>query len=134
MPTISLMATVSPFIDSMVEVEKELSERYGPFSLFALFQRDNGRRKYDVVIAASWFPVQWSLADMERVIAPIQAHLPKKGSSEFSHLAPVQPYEEGVLEIHRLVQTVHDPVEFWNRPFFDKDIRHAVIITSQPID
>ena len=133
MTIISLMATVSPFIDSMVEVERELSQKFGPFALFALFQRDNGRRKYDVVVSASWLPEAWSLEDMQRVASPVTARLPQTGRTEFSHISIVQPFEEGVQEIHRLVQTVHEPVEFWSRPFFDKDLRHAVIITSQAI-
>lgn len=44
------------WLNKFVLMERELSERYGEFNLFALFQRKNSPNRWDLLVAADWLP------------------------------------------------------------------------------
>jgi len=45
---------MSKIVDSLEEMERKLSRENGPFTLFALFERQDIPTQWDLVIAAPW--------------------------------------------------------------------------------
>ena len=120
-------------IKKYIAVEKELSETYGPFKLFALFLTENALYNWDLVVAADWLDRR-SMEDLKLIIDKLREHLDKK---EMLDIAKVVILEKKNAELDAIAETVnieHGRVEMKNPVFFDLSIRHAIFITSQRTD
>ena len=60
-------------VDALKEIEFELSREKGPFTLFAVFEREDIPNRFDLVVAAPWIE-----QDNERALRLLAAEIKKR--------------------------------------------------------
>ena len=116
-------------IDKLRQLETEISQKKGDFSLFALFLREDAQNKWDLVASAPWF---WS--DKKKTLDYLSKKLRSRlTSDEFLTLSRIVLIEESDPTLHALQQAFqvhHTPIEVQGCNLFGLQIQHAYIITS----
>jgi hypothetical protein len=124
---------MNELVDEMLQVVRELADEKGKFRLFALFLREEGVGKWDVVASAPWIDVdRWHA--IEVIVASMKKHVAPERMLMLSRVAPVQEDAPAVVAINRAIRTQHSAVEFVNSTFFDMPMRHAYILVSDPME
>jgi hypothetical protein len=65
---------MNPLLEKMLLVERELTTRFGSFTLFALIQRAEGLGLWDVVAVADWFGTDKKAA-LDKFLAVLKQRL-----------------------------------------------------------
>lgn len=122
-------------IDTLREIERALSRDKGPFTLFALFLRDEALEKWDLVVSAPWIEKdKWSAL---RLLADrLQESLSASDLLSISRIVPLDPSDPGVEAITRTVRVERSTVEVKDSVFFGQQIRQGHIFASkrQPME
>lgn len=120
---------MSTLPDSLLAVEKELAKENGPFSLFALFLREDAPNKWDLVVSAPWTERDKGAA--LRVISDkMTSLLDPTDLLAISRIALVEPDNPAVETINRAFKVEHGSVEVKDSSFFGMAIKHAHIFAS----
>ncbi len=119
-------------IEKLGDVEKKISEEKGPFSLFALFLREEAPDKWDLVVSAPWFH-SGDRKSLDYLNGVIQSSLKPQELIMLSRIVIVEPADRAVSAINRGVKIEHGDVEVKDSNFFGLPIKHAYIITSQRV-
>lgn len=120
------------FINKFVELERRIKKQKGEFTLFALFMRDNGLNKWDVVVAAPW--IDWDRkAALDYISQQIQLSLTRDEVLQISRIALIDETNPTLDEIQRTLQPKHGVVEITNSDLFGLEIKRAFIITAQKL-
>lgn len=115
---------------ALKEIEREAAEEKGPFTLFALFQREDARDLWDVVVAAPWVDedvpgaIRYLARKMTKALSPDRM-------TRFSRIAPIEEKNPGLDAIKKTLQVEHGLVEVQNASFFGLPIRQAYFITTK---
>ena len=120
-------------VEKLAAVEKRVSEEKGPFSLYALFLREDAPDKWDLVVSAPWFH-SGDKKTLDYLTGQIQSSLKPHELIMLSRVVVVEPTDRAVSAIHRAVNIEHGDVEVKDSSFFGLPIKHAYIITSQKVD
>ena len=122
-------------IDALLDVERALSSEKGPFTLFALFLREEALEKWDLVVSAPW--IEKDKRSALRLLADrLQESLSASDVLSISRIVLLDPSDAGVELINRTVRVEDSTVEVKNSTFFGQQIRHAHIFASkrQPME
>ena len=122
-------------IDALLVVERALSSEKGPFTLFALFLREEALEKWDLVVSAPW--IEKDKRSALRLLADrLQESLSASDVLSISRIVLLDPSDAGVELINRTVRVEDSTVEVKNSTFFGQQIRHAHIFASkrQPME
>jgi len=116
--------------EKLLNLERQVTAEKGPFSLFALFLREDAQDKWDLVVSAGWLEKNKEeglsyLADSLRSI------LPSDDLVSLSKIVVVDQDDPALAAVHRALKAEHSVVEVKNCTFFGLEIKHAFIITSQ---
>lgn len=118
------------FIDKLRSLEAEISRQKGPFSLFALFLREEAQNKWDLVASASWF---WS--DKKKTLDYLAKKLRSRLTSDelltLSRIVLIEEADPMLQALHQALQVEHTPTEVADCNLFGLQIKHAYIITSK---
>jgi len=119
--------------EKLRELENRVAQEKGPFSLFALFLREGSPDRWDLVVSAEWLEknkeeefnslvksVRWSLGADELVL--------------LSRMVVVDHDDPALEAVHRALKAEHSLIELKDCNFFELEIKHAYIITSQKLD
>lgn len=120
---------MNPFAQKFVPIAKALARKWGELTLFALFKREDSIGNWDVVVAAPWIEKEPNRG-IGKIADEIAERLPVPDRENLSAVFTVEPDGEKVAEVHRAVAGKKGIVEFYNRPFFDMDMREAWILVS----
>ena len=116
--------TIRKFID----LENQLSKEKGKFVLFALFEREEAKNKWDVVISASWLGDDFRRWD--DLVERIRRRLEPSELSKLSRVVILEPYDGVVESVTSSFQVEHKNVEVRDYDFHGIPVEHAHIITS----
>ena len=117
-------------IDKYIEIEKELSKRYGPFNLFALFLREDSAGKWDILVASDW--IEQNKRESMRLIAGfLQEHLDKDELINISRIVLIEDSNPALSAFQSEMNIERGNIEVKNRNLFGLPIKHAYIITSR---
>lgn len=122
-------------IDALLDVERALSREKGPFTLFALFLREEALEKWDLVVSAPW--IEKDKRSALRLLADrLQESLSASDVLSISRIVLLDPSDAGVELINRTVRVEDSTVEVKDSTFFGQQIRHAHIFASkrQPME
>ena len=120
-------------VEKLAAVEKRVSEEKGPFSLYALFLREDAPDKWDLVVSAPWFHTG-DKKTLDYLTGQIQSSLKPHERIMLSRVVVVEPTDRALSAIHRAVNIEHGDAEVKDSSFFGLPIKHAYIITSQKVD
>ena len=117
-------------IDKYIAIEKELSEEYGPFNLFALFLREDSADKWDILVASNWLR-QNKQKSISLIAKKLQEKLDKEELINISRIALIEDNNPALDAFQRTINIEHGNAEVKDRNFFGLQIKHAYIITSR---
>lgn len=120
---------MNQLIEKFSELEKELSEEKGEFSLFALFGREDALNKWDVVLSA-----EWTGKNKNELLKYIVSKLQQKFTTEemlmLSRVVILEPTNAVVENVNKTIKVKHGNAEFDNCEFNGILVKHAHILTS----
>ena len=116
--------------EKLRELERTLSEEKGPFSLFALFLREDAPDVWDLVVAAKWIEEDRpaALADISR---RVRDSLGADEITKIARVVVVDRTDPALKAIASAISTEHCIAEVANSTFFGLAIRHSFIITAE---
>ncbi len=120
------------FINKFIELERRIKKQKGEFTLFALFMRDNGLNKWDVVVAAPWIDSDRKTA-LDYISQQLQLSLTRDEVLQISRIALIDETNPTLDEIQRTLQPKHGVIEIMNSDLFGLEIKRAFIITAQKL-
>lgn len=121
---------MNKFLDKLVKLEKTISEEKGAFDLFAVFLREDGFDKWDLVASALWIEKDYNKAQ-HYVTRKLQSTLTTDELLKISKVVLIDEFDERVRSIQRVVRTEHNPVELRENNFFGLKIDLVYVITSK---
>jgi hypothetical protein len=121
------------FVESVLKIERSLSKERGPFSLFALFLREDAPDKWDLVISAPWVESNKEAA-LRVVTAKARKLLVPPDILSLSRIVIVDPKSAAVEAINRAFHVEHSRLEVRDSNFFGLSIKHAYIFSSTRVE
>ena len=123
---------MNPLDISLIEkcrrVEREMSQAWGGFALFGLFERDETAGKWDILVFAPWLTTD--LAGTQRVVDALVPHVSKAEWLRIAGVVPLQPSSGYVQWVAQRFPAEHALQEVFNTTFDGVPINHAYIITA----
>jgi len=121
---------VKQIAEKLKNLERQMADEKGPFSLFGLFLREDAPDKWDLVVSAPWIDdnKEESLA---YIAESLRASLAAEELLNLSRIVLVEQNNPGLEAVQRAMHVQHGVVEIKDCNFFDLEIKSAFIITSQ---
>jgi len=116
--------------EKLKNLERKIATAKGPFSLFALFLRENGQDKWDLVASAPWLEKD-KKEGMSYLADELRSTLQPDELLSLSRIVLAESDDPGLEAVQRAVKAEHGLVEVTNCNFFSLEIKRAFIITSQ---
>lgn len=118
------------FVDKLKRIEGQLAQEHGPFTLFALFLREDAPGKWDLVIAAPWIEKNKQSA-LKTVAQTLQKSLKQYELLNLSRIVIIDQSNPALDALHRAIHVEHGDTEIKDSTFFGLQIKHAYLITSR---
>ena len=115
--------------DGVLRVERDLAKEKGPFSLLALFLREDAPNKWDLVVSAPWTERDKEAA-LRMISDKVAKVLEPPEVLAISRIVLVEPTSPAVEAINRAFPVEHSVVEVKDSTFFGLEIKHAHIFAS----
>src|SRR5262249_29186385 len=122
----------------MIDVKKfqrsmrEIAAKKGPFTLFALFLRENAVIGCDLVVSSSWLEGA-SLKRLTEFTNALKAIVGAKQLLKLAQVVPIDRDDPALKAVLSKVQIDDGLVEVHQVVFFDQPIRHAIFLTAKRI-
>lgn len=123
------LALMNNLQKKIVQLESEISQEKGDFTLFALFIREDTLEKWDLVLAAPWIESDRREA-FSYIMDKIESALQLEDRRSISGVVLTQPSNPALEDLWQSIETEQLPIELYNRSFFGMDMRRAYIITA----
>lgn len=117
-------------VEQFAKIEQFFSREKGPFSLFALFLREEAQDKWDLVIAADWAEANRREA-LSKLASKLQKEFTPDELTQLSRVVIVDQDNPALIAINQTIRIEHGVIEARNVNFFGLQIKLAYIITSQ---
>ena len=111
-------------------IEREITQEKGPFTLFALIQRQGAWDDWDVVVAAPWVRKDL-MKTLDYLVEKIRKVLCKEELLKVSKIVPLDPSWDFVKEINEEYRE-YGEVGLRNIDINGIEIKRAHILTSTP--
>jgi hypothetical protein len=116
-------------IDPIKEIAKEITEEYGRLNLFALYEREDLKDKWDVLISVS-IPKEKKNELINKVITKFRIKLQPSDLIKISRFVFLEPNYTLVQNINLFTQTENSDIEIRNSTINNVRIGHAIVISS----
>lgn len=117
-------------VEKIIEVEKKISQENGKFNLFALFEREDIKDKWDVLISKN-ISVNKKNELISKIHKEFIKSFPKEVIFKFSRFVYLEPTSPIVQNINMMIHTEHTNTEITDSTINNFRIKHAYVITSQ---
>jgi len=115
-------------VNKFITLEKQLAREKGKFVLFALFEREESKNRWDVVASAPWLSEdhkKWN-----DLTYRISSRLDSYELNRLSRIVVLDPSDEVVMSMNKNFRVEHKNVEIRDFEVYGILIYHAHIITS----
>ncbi|MFZ2445422.1 MAG: hypothetical protein WAW37_03620 [Syntrophobacteraceae bacterium] len=116
-------------VEKLINLERRMAEEKGPFTLFALFLREEAPNVWDLVVAADW--ITEKPAALTYVADKVSKTLSPDEIVKLSRIVILDQDNPGMDDALAAIEIEHGKAEIRNSNFFGLDIKHAYIITSR---
>ena len=120
---------MSKVAEKLRDIEVELSAEKGPFTLFALIEREDALGKWDVVVSANWIATNGKSV-IQAIASKIKAKFRKEEQIMLSRILILAPSDSFVQNLN-LIGVEHGTLRLTNNSFNGVSIKEAFLITSQ---
>jgi hypothetical protein len=111
---------------------REIAEKKGPFTLFALFRRADAPEGWDLVVSSRWLE-NGRLKQLNEFADALKAILGEKQLREFSLIVPIKRDDPALEAILSAIEVDDDVVEVRESVFFDLDIKKAIFLRAKRV-
>ena len=112
-------------------VERDLSEKYGGFSLFGMCQRENTLADlWDLIVSAPWLTPNVIASD-NIVFDALQQHLGKDELFSLDAVPMFAPEDPRIQEIQDEYEVEHGLIDLRQCQLFDMDMERVYLITAK---
>ena len=112
-------------------VERDLSEKYGGFSLFGMCQRENTLADlWDLIVSAPWLTPNVIASD-NIVFDALQQHLGKDELFSLDAVPMFAPEDPRIQEIQEEYEVEHGLIDLGQCQLFDMDMERVYLITAK---
>jgi len=122
---------MSDIFTALEEIERELSQQRGPFTLFAVFERQDIPNRWDVLVAAPWIE-----QDNERALrllaAEMKKRLPPSEMTRVSRIVLLDANDASVRAITSTHSVEHSRTPFNEASDYGLPADRGYLITSRP--
>jgi hypothetical protein len=119
--------------EKLRELENRVAQKKGPFSLFALFLREDSPDRWDLVVSAAWLEKNKE-EEFNQLVKSVRSTLGPDELVLLSRMVVVNHDDPALEAVHRALKAEHALAELKDCNFFGLEIKHAYIITSQKLD
>jgi hypothetical protein len=120
------------YIDSLIMIERKIAKEKGALSLFALFLREDSIDRWDLLISSPDFEKKEKEA-LVYIVGKLRSILKKDELKLISRIIILRKNNKVLEAVHKAIKTEHSSIEVKDSVFFGLKIKHAFIITSQPL-
>lgn len=117
-------------LEKLTKLELLLASEKGAFDLFALFLREDGFDKWDLVASATWVEKDYNEA-LDYVTRKLNSVLSTDELLKISKVVLIDEFDERVKNIQKAITVEHRPTELRENNFFGLRIELAYVITSK---
>lgn len=117
-------------LEKLTKLELLLASEKGAFDLFALFLREDGFDKWDLVASADWVEEDYNEA-LHYVTRKLNSVLTTDELLKISKVVLIDEFDERVKNIQKAITVEHKPTELRGNDFFGLRIELAYVITSK---
>jgi hypothetical protein len=117
-------------IGKLASLEYEIASEKGEFSLFALFLREDGDNKWDLLASAPWLDAN-KRESLDYLVNQLRSRLDTQELLSLSMVVILEKDNPVLEAIHKEVRVKHGMAEVRDSIFFGVPIKHAYIITSE---
>jgi hypothetical protein len=116
-------------LTELTEVLRRATAKYGPFTLFGLFMREEAPDKWDLVVSSPWLEAGKlkALSDFAVILRDV---LTDTGMLALSRVVTLNSGDPALDAILRSVQLEEGPIEMANSAFFGLPIKHAFLFRA----
>jgi hypothetical protein len=121
---------VIELVQRFAALEASVAEEKGPFALFALFMREEVPDRWDLIVSAPWLGDDRQAA-VAYLVVQIKSRLGAQELINLTRIVVIDPENEALQNLNRVIQTEHGTVEVADSEFFGVLVKRAFIITSK---
>jgi hypothetical protein len=118
------------YIDKIIEVEKKISEELGEFNLFVLFEREDIKDRWDILISMP-FSEEMKNEIITKIHSELLKVLPNEAVIKLSRIVMFETSNPIVESFNMLAKVKHGNVEIKDSLVSNIRIKQALLITSQ---
>ena len=122
---------MSKVVDVFKEIESKLDREKGPFTLFAVFEREDFPNRWDLVVAAPWVESDNAQA-LRFLTAEMKQRLPTNELTRVSRVVLLDPADDRVRAITSEHPVEHGRIEIDEGSQYGLPVEHGYIITARP--
>lgn len=119
-------------IEKLQSIEKSLSKKEGSFELFALFLREEGDNKWDLLASAPWIEQDKQKA-LKQIANEIQQSLNNEELVQLSRVVLIDPKNPALNAFQRTIKVEHGSAEIKDSDLFGLSVKHAYVLTSKKL-
>lgn len=116
--------------EKLRKIEVELAAKKGPFTLFALIERDDSWGNWDVVVAADWVANNVK-STVETIASEIKKKLSREEQLMISRILVLDPSDNLVQNLN-MIRAEHGLIRLTNNTYNGVSMKEVYLITSQP--
>jgi hypothetical protein len=120
---------MNELFEKVAQIERQIAEAKGPFTLFALFERDNLPTRFELVFAAPWVDDKGKA--LREFVAVLKEHLSLEQMISLSRVIILDPCDEPVRSFTSAFDVEHGRLEVREENIFGLPIGQGLIITSR---
>jgi hypothetical protein len=117
-------------IEKLASLERDIASEKGEFSLFALFFREDGDDKWDLLASAPWLEAH-SRESLDYLVNQLRARLDTHELLSLSRIVLLEEDNPVLEAIHKAIKVRHGLAEVRDGISFGVPIKYAYIITSE---
>jgi len=120
-------------VEKLKGIESEVAADKGPFSLFALFLREDAPDVWDLLVSAPWIEADKGSA-LKLLATKLNQVATPEELTKLSRIVLIEKSNPALVAFHSAMRIEHGAAEIQSSNFFGLQIKHAYVITSQRAD
>ena len=116
--------------EKLKSMEVSISEKKGPFDLFALFLREDAPDRWDLVVAANWIEKNKQEA-LKFISREVSATLTPNELIKLSRITIIDESNPALEALTKSMGVEHGLAEIRDDNYFGLQIKHGYLITSK---
>jgi hypothetical protein len=121
---------MSQMVEALNQIEREVSLQKGPFTLFALFEREDLPNRWDLVVSAPWIEDD-NVQAIKLLAGELKRLLPPNQVERVSTIVLLGTRDASVVALTSRHSTEHGRIEVTDASSYGFPVERGYLITSR---